>query len=89
MAPHARRKRATRWFLKSAAVPLCAPAPGGSCRGAADATTAPNGDIYQAYFGNAAASDPAYYFVYDGDSFLLVDSIPVPVGPSGLVGATF
>ena len=76
-------------FLKSPAVPLCVPSTGGACRGAADATTAPNGDIYQAYFGNAAASDPAYYFVYDGDTFALKDSIPVPVGPSGLVGATF
>ena len=40
-------------------------------------------------FGNAAASDPAYYFVYDGDTFALKDSIAVPIGPSGLVGATF
>jgi len=76
-------------FLKSPAIPLCVPSTGGACRGAADATTAPNGDIYQAYFGNAAASDPAYYFVYDGDTFALKDSIPVPIGPSGLVGATF
>ena len=76
-------------FLKSPAVPLCVPSSGGACRGAADATTAPNGDIYQAYFGNAAASDPAYYFVYDGDTFALKDSIQVPIGPSGLVGATF
>jgi len=76
-------------FLVSVAVPLCVPSSGGACRGAADATTAPNGDIYQAYFGNAAASDPAYYFVFDGDTFALKDSIAVPVGPSGLVGATF
>lgn len=76
-------------FLMSPAVPLCVPSSGGACRGAADATTAPNGDIYQAYFGNAAASDPAYYFIYDGDTFALKDSIAVPIGPSGLVGATF
>jgi hypothetical protein len=79
----------TETFLKSPAVPLCVPSSGGACRGASDATTAPNGDIYQAYFGNAAASDPAYYFIFDGDTFALKDSIPVPVGPSGLVGATF
>ena len=76
-------------FLKSPAVPLCVPSSGGACRGAADATTAPNGDIYQSYFGNAAASDPAYYFVFDGDTFALKDSIAVPIGESGLVGATF
>lgn len=76
-------------FLVSPAVPLCVPSSGGACRGAADATTAPNGDIYQAYFGNAAASDPAYYFVFDGDTFALKDSIAVPIGASGLVGATF
>lgn len=76
-------------WLKSPAVPLCVPSSGGAYRGAADATTAPNGDIYQAYFGNAAASDPAYYFVFDGDTFVLKDSIPVPLGPSGLVGVRF
>jgi hypothetical protein len=76
-------------WLKSPAVPLCVPSSGGACRGAADATTAPNGDIYQAFFGSAAASEPAYYFVFDGNTFALKDSIPVPLGPSGLVGATF
>lgn len=79
----------TETFLKSVAVPLCVPSSGGACRGAADATTAPNGDIYQAYFGSAALSEPAYYFVYDGDTFALKDSIAVPLGPSGLVAATF
>ncbi len=79
----------TETFLKSPAVPLCAPSSGGACRGAADATTAANGDIYQAFFGSAALSEPAYYFVYDGDTFALKDSIAVPIGPSGLVAATF
>ncbi len=79
----------TEAFVKSPAVPLCAPSSGGACRGAADAVVAPNGDVYQAYFGSAALSDPAYYFVYDGSTFALKDSIAVPIGPSGLVGATF
>jgi hypothetical protein len=79
----------TEVFVKSPAVPLCVPSSGGACRGAADAVVAPNGDVYQAYFGSAALSEPAYYFVYDGSTFSLKDSIAVPIGPSGLVGVTF
>jgi hypothetical protein len=79
----------TSAFLRDASNPLCAPVTGGACRGAADATVAPNGDVYQAFFGSAANSEPAQYFVYDGSTFALTDSINVPIGPSGLVGATF
>jgi len=76
-------------FLRDPSNPLCAPVTGGACRGAADATVAPNGKVYQAFFGSAAGSLPAYYFVYDGTTLALTDSIAVPIGPSGLVGATF
>lgn len=79
----------TEEFIKSAAVPLCVPSSGGACRGAADAVVAPNGDVYQAFFGSAALSEKAYYFIYDGATLALTDSIEVPIGPSGLVGATF
>jgi hypothetical protein len=76
-------------FVRDPGNPLCAPVTGGACRGAADATVAPNGDVYQAFFGSAAQSLPAYYFVYDGSTLALTDSVNVPIGPSGLVGATF
>lgn len=79
----------TTEFLKTPAVPLCVNSAGGACRGAADATVAPNGDVYQAFFGSAATSEAAHYFIFDGDTFALKDSIAVPLGPSGLVGATF
>ena len=79
----------TSAFLRDSSNPLCAPVTGGACRGAADATVAPNGEVYQAFFGSAAQSLPAYYFVYDGSTLALTDSINVPIGPSGLVGATF
>jgi len=79
----------TSAFLRDASNPLCAPVTGGACRGAADATVAPNGRVYQAFFGSAANSEPAQYFVYDGSTFALSDSVTVPIGPSGLVGATF
>ena len=76
-------------WIKSPAVPLCVNSAGGACRGAADAVVAPNGKIYQAFFGSAAASEPAYYFIWDGSTYALTDSVEVPLGPSGLVGATF
>lgn len=70
-------------FVRGADNPVCAPATGG-CRTASDGAFAPNGNFYQSFFGSAAAALPAYYFVYDGTTFALQDSIPVPVGPSGL-----
>ena len=70
-------------FIRPVDNPLCAPDVGG-CRTASDAAFAPNGNLYQSFFGSTAAGLQAYYFVYDGTTFALQDSIPVPVGPSGL-----
>ncbi len=73
----------TGTFVRGADNPVCAPAASG-CRAASDGAFAPNGRFYQSFFGSAAASQPAYYFVYDGSTFALQDSIPVPLGPAGL-----
>jgi hypothetical protein len=73
----------TAAFIRDPSDPLCAPDAGG-CRTASDAAFAPNGNLYQSFFGSTAAGLAAYYFVYDGGTFALSDSIPVPVGPAGL-----
>lgn len=70
-------------FVRSPANPVCAPDTGG-CRTASSAAFAPNFKLYQSFFGSAAGGQPAYYFVYNGTTLALEDSIPVPVGPSGL-----
>ena len=70
-------------FVRDTDNPVCAPDVGG-CRTASSAAFAPNGKLYQSFFGSAAAGLQAYYFVYNGSTFALEDSIPVPIGPSGL-----
>jgi hypothetical protein len=75
---------ATGAFIRSPADPVCAPLAAGGCRGASDAGIAPNGDLYQSFFGDAAGGLPAQYFIYDGGTLALADSIAVPIGPSGL-----
>lgn len=75
-------------FIRAADDPVCAPDDGG-CRTASSAAFAPNGKLYQAFFGSAAGGQPAYYFVYNGATFALEDSIPVPIGPAGLEVVSF
>jgi hypothetical protein len=79
----------TRAFLRGVSDPVCAPLSGGGCRGASGAQVAPNGDLYQAFFGSAGDGLPAYLFVYDGSTLALQDSIAVPLGPNGIVIESF
>jgi len=80
---------ATRTFVRGENNPLCAKLAGGGCRGAFAATTAANGDIYQAFFGSTAPSLPPYIFVYKASTLALSDSISAGSGPAALVIRTF
>lgn len=79
----------TRTFIRGPADPICAPISGGGCRAASSASVAPNGDLYQAFFGSASSSQPAYLFIYNGTTLALQDSIPVPLGPDGMTLHSF
>lgn len=83
---------ATRSFVRDLGNAVCArltATSGAPCRGASGAAFAANGNLYQAFFGSAAQSQPSYLFVFDGTSFALRDSIPMPVGTSGVRIQTF
>ncbi len=80
---------ATAAFIRGPDQPLCAPTPSDGCRTASDAAFASDGRIYQTYFGSAAQSSPAEIFIYDATTYALVDSIGVPLLPSGLVISQF
>lgn len=75
---------ATSTFIRAPDAPLCAPTPSDGCRTASDAAFASDGRIYQTYFGSAAQSSPAEIFIYDATSYALVDSIAIPLLPSGV-----
>lgn len=70
-------------FLRGPDNPLCAPATTG-CRTASDAAFAGDGRIYQSFYGSTAGSIPGQIFLYDATTYALIDSIAIPVGPSGL-----
>jgi len=71
----------TRTFVRGPGNPLCARLPGGACRGAADATTDVQGNVYQAFFGSAAQNQAPQVFVYRPGDFALTDSISSVNGP--------
>lgn len=71
-------------FIRAPDAPLCAPTPSDGCRAASDAAFASDGRIYQAYFGSAAQSSPAQIFIFDATTYALVDSIAIPLLPSGI-----
>lgn len=79
----------TRTFLRGLSDPVCAPLSGGGCRGASGAQVAPNGDLYQTFFGSASGGLPAYLFIYDGSTLALQDSIAVPLGANGIAIESF
>jgi len=80
---------ATRTFVRDLDHPVCADNP---CRGAFDADRAPNGTLYQAFFGDASHTPnplPPYIFVFAPNTYELVDSIPAGVGPTSVEIARF
>jgi DNA-binding beta-propeller fold protein YncE len=77
----------TRAFVRGTGNTVCARLTGTSgtpCRGASGAAVALNGNLYQAFFGSAAQSQPSYLFVFDGSTFALRDSVPMPVGTNSV-----
>jgi YVTN family beta-propeller protein len=79
----------TRAFVRGPSNPVCAPLPGGRCRGAFAATTNTAGKLYQAFFGSASKNLAPYVFVYSAGTFALSDSIAVGTGPSALTIRSF
>jgi len=79
----------TRTWLRGSDDPVCAPLEGGGCRGAFDAVAAADGRLYQTFFGSPSDGLPPYLFVYEADTFTLVDSIPTGQGPSAARIAVF
>lgn len=82
----------TEAFVRGPDDPVCARltlVPGIPCRGAADATGASDGSVYQTFFGSAAESLPPYVFVYAPGTYQLADSVAVGAGPSAIEIRTF
>jgi len=83
----------TRAFLRGPANSVCArrvnTTEASVCRGATGAAIAANGDLYQGFFGSSGQSLPSYLFVYDGTSFILKDSVSMPLGTGGVQLRTF
>lgn len=79
-------------FVRGPDDPVCArrtQTAGAPCRGAADATPAADGSIYQLFFGSPADGLPPYTFVYAPGTYQLVDSVAVGVGPAAIQIGTF
>lgn len=79
-------------FIRPPGNAVCAPLTVGNapeCRGASGAMIAPNGRLYQAFFGSASSNLPAQIFVYDGATLALVDSVAVPLGANGVEVRSF
>ena len=74
----------TRTFVRGPDAPVCAPLPGGGCRGAFDARTSDDGTLMQVFFGSPSEDLPAHIFTYSPGTFALTDSISVGVGPTSL-----
>ncbi len=80
----------TRTWVRGPDNPVCARrAASNTCRGAASATAASSGVMYQTFFGSAAQSLAPYVFVYDRSTFVLRDSIAVGAGPMSITVRTF
>lgn len=72
----------TRQFVRGTDNPVCAKTTSGACRGAFDAQAAPDGTLYQVFFGSRDYAPRV--FVYRPDSFQLADSISAGQGPSAI-----
>jgi YVTN family beta-propeller protein len=75
---------ATGEFVRGPDSPVCAPLEDGSCRGAPDAVTDANGNVYQLFFGSASKGLHPWVFRYRAGSYELVDSIGVGQGPMAI-----
>lgn len=74
----------TKQWIRGIDNPVCAPLPGGGCRGAFDAATDASGTLYQTFFGSAKKQLAPYVFVYRAGTFELTDSISVGRGPTSI-----
>jgi hypothetical protein len=79
----------TRTFLRGPDNPVCARLANGRCRGAFDATTDVQGNVYQAFFGSAAQGLPSYVFVYRGSDYALTDSVQAGTGAAAIEVRSF
>ena len=79
---------ATRTFLRGPANALCVKyttaGGAGVCRGASDAMVAPNGNLYQSFFGSSSPALPSQLYVYDGTTLALKDSVAMPLGTNNV-----
>lgn len=71
-------------FVRGPENPVCARLEDGSCRGAPDADTDRNGDLYQAFFGSAKNGLDPWVFRYRAGTYELIDSIAVGQGPMSI-----
>lgn len=79
----------TRTFVRGKDNPVCARLASGACRGAFDATTDVQGNVYQAFFGSASQGLAPQVFVYRPGTFALADSIGGVNGPSAIEVRSF
>ncbi|HEX8209520.1 MAG TPA: hypothetical protein VF584_04955 [Longimicrobium sp.] len=79
----------TRTFVRGLDNPVCAKLASGACRGAFDATTDVQGNLYQAFFGSPAENLAPRVFVYRPGDFALADSISSVNGPSAVEVRSF
>ena len=73
-----------RTFVRDAKNPVCARLASGACRGAFDATTDVQGNVYQAFFGSTRQGLAPQIFVYRAGTFALADSISSVNGPAAI-----
>lgn len=71
----------TRQFVRGPDNPVCAKLSTGACRGAPDADTDRDGNLYQVFFGSARRNLSPWIFKYRAGTYELVDSIAVGQGP--------
>ncbi len=74
----------TQQFVRSPDNPICAPLPGGGCRGAADANADANGNVFQVFFGSANQGLKPWVFRYRAGTYELTDSIAAGQGPTAI-----
>ncbi|HEY4306532.1 MAG TPA: hypothetical protein VGM82_18800 [Gemmatimonadaceae bacterium] len=80
----------TSAFVRGTDNPVCAKVQlTGKCRGAFAATVAPNGNIYQLFFGSSSQNLAPAAFVYEPNTFVLRDSVSVGSGPAAIQVRTF
>jgi len=72
---------ATRQFVRGPADPLCTPAPGAGCRGAAHASAGPDGTVYQAYLGSQTDAPRVFAYRRQSGGYAAAEEITVGTGP--------